>query len=341
MSNSIGIIYRLTTFGESHGPAIGGVIDGVPAGWALSADTVQSDLDERRPGGGGLATSRREPDRVRFLSGLFEGMTTGTPIGFVIENTNARSSDYDALRGIYRPSHADMTYDLKYGHRDYRGGGRASARETACRVVAGSVAAQYLALSGITISARAERIGPLELPRDADRLEALTAGLRATGDSVGGIVRCDVTGLPAGLGEPLYDKLSARLAFAMMSIPGAKGFDYGDGFDMAAMRGSEANDPFVPGPDGVPLTASNHSGGIQGGISNGAPVTMRIAFKPIATIMQTQRTVTRSGEPVEFRAAGRHDVCIVPRAVPVVRAMAAITIMDALLLSRASQPERR
>lgn len=338
MSNTIGTIYRLTTFGESHGPAIGGVIDGVPAGWQLSVETIQNALDERRPGGGGLATTRREPDRVRLLSGLFEGLTTGTPIGFIIENTNARSTDYDSLRDIYRPSHADFTYDMKYHHRDHRGGGRASARETACRVVAGSIAEQFLSLHGISIQACADRIGPLQLPRDNDKIEDLTLQLRATGDSVGGIVRCSVNGVPPGLGEPVYGKLQARLAFAMMSIPGVKGFDYGTGFDSATMYGSESNDSFGLDQENRTIPLTNRSGGIQGGISNGAEITMRVAFKPIATIMQTQHTVTRDGREVEFKAKGRHDVCIVPRAVPVVRAMAAMTVMDAWLLSRSSAP---
>ncbi len=338
MGNTFGKIYTLTTFGESHGPAIGGIIDGVPAGWQLDIDAIQRALDERRPGKGGLATTRREPDQVKILSGIFEGTTTGTPVGFIIENTNARSSDYDLLRDIYRPSHADYTYDMKYHHRDHRGGGRASARETACRVVGGAVAEQFLTLQGITVKAWADRIGPLKLPEEEAKLDELTARLRAAGDSVGGIVRCSISGVPVGLGEPLYDKLQAKLSAAMMSIPGAKGFDYGTGFESAGMCGLESNDPFGIDENGDIITLTNNSGGIQGGISNGAEITLRVAFKPIATIMHTQHSVTRDRMEVEYKAPGRHDICIVPRAVPVVRAMAAMTIMDAWLMRRASEP---
>ena len=337
MSNSFGEVFRLTTFGESHGPAIGGVIDGVPAGCPISLEAIQTDLDRRRPGGGGLATTRREPDRVEILSGIFEGVTLGTPIGFIIRNTSQRSADYDLTRHVYRPSHADYTYQAKYGVRDHRGGGRASARETACRVVAGSVARQILQQQGITISAWASRIGMLELPAQEAQLDDYTRSLRATGDTVGGIVECEVTGTPAGLGEPLFGKLQARLAEAMLSIPAVKGFEYGDGFEMACMQGSDANDPFDIDDDGRIITTSNHSGGIQGGISNGAPITMRVAFKPVATIMQPQNTVDDQGRHAVLEPRGRHDVCVVPRAVPVVEAMAAMVILDAFLLNRLSR----
>ena len=337
MGNSFGNIFRLTTFGESHGAAIGGVIDGVPAGCRIDAELIQDELRKRRPGAGPLGTTRREPDEVELLSGLMEGVTTGTPIGFIIRNTNQRSNDYDAMRHLFRPSHADYTYQVKYGVRDYRGGGRTSARETACRVVGGAVAQQILAEFGITIDAYASRIGPLQLPADSARLEALTAELRAAGDTVGGVVSCTINGVPAGVGEPLFDKLQARLAAAMLSVPAAKGFEYGDGFALAAMRGSEANDRFIPSPEGGITTVTNHSGGIQGGISNGQPITMRVAFKPVATLMRPQETVDDCGNPATLQPRGRHDVCVVPRAVPVVKAMAALVVLDALLAQRLSR----
>lgn len=337
MGNSFGIIFKLTTFGESHGAAIGGVVDGVPAGLPLSTDAIQQALDRRRPGAGGASTTRRESDRVTLLSGVFEGMTLGTPIGFVIENTNSRSEDYGPLRDLYRPSHADYTYDAKYGFRDYRGGGRASARETACRVVGGAIAEQILATRGIAVDAYALRIGNLRLPEQADQVDDLMLRLRREGDTIGGIVGCRISGLPAGLGDPVFDKLQARLAYAMMSIPAAKGFDYGTGFDSAEMRGSEANDRFTTDSSGNIVTASNNSGGIQGGITNGMDIYLRVAFKPIATIMQPQLTVSRDGSPATLGPRGRHDVCALPRAIPVVRAMAAMTVADAMLLNRSSR----
>lgn len=337
MGNSFGIIFKLTTFGESHGAAIGGVVDGVPAGLPLSTDAIQQALDRRRPGAGGASTTRRESDRVTLLSGVFEGMTLGTPIGFVIENTNSRSEDYGQLRELYRPSHADYTYDAKYGFRDYRGGGRASARETACRVVGGAIAEQILATRGIAVDAYALRIGNLRLPEQADQVDDLMLRLRREGDTIGGIVGCRISGLPAGLGDPVFDKLQARLAYAMMSIPAAKGFDYGTGFDSAEMRGSEANDRFTTDSSGNIVTTSNNSGGIQGGITNGMDIYLRVAFKPIATIMQPQLTVSRDGSPATLGPRGRHDVCALPRAIPVVRAMAAMTVADAMLLNRSSR----
>lgn len=337
MGNSFGIIFKLTTFGESHGAAIGGVVDGVPAGLQISTDAIQQALDRRRPGAGGASTTRRESDRVTLLSGVFEGMTLGTPIGFVIENTNSRSEDYGQLRELYRPSHADYTYDAKYGFRDYRGGGRASARETACRVVGGAIAEQILATRGIAVDAYALRIGNLRLPEQADQVDDLILRLRREGDTIGGIVGCRISGLPAGLGDPVFDKLQARLAYAMMSIPAAKGFDYGTGFDSAEMRGSEANDRFTTDSSGNIVTTSNNSGGIQGGITNGMDIYLRVAFKPIATIMQPQLTVSRDGSPATLGPRGRHDVCALPRAIPVVRAMAAMTVADAMLLNRSSR----
>lgn len=328
--NTFGNNFRLTTFGESHGPAIGGVIDGMPAGIRIDLDQVQAQLDRRRPGQNAYVTARREADRVRILSGLMPDgcTTTGTPIGFVIENTDARSADYAEMEHIYRPSHADYTYQARYGVRDHRGGGRASARETAARVVGGAFARQWLATLGISITAWMDQIGP---ERTEERMLALIQQIRSEGDSIGGYVGCRIDGLPAGVGSPVADKLSARLAGAMMSIPAAKGFELGMGFDGCLKRGSEMIDEFYTEADGTVRTHTNHSGGVQGGISNGMPVTMRVAFKPTATLGREVNTVTDSGEPTTLKARGRHDPCVVPRAVPVVEAMAAITVADLLL----------
>lgn len=352
--NSFGQILRLTTFGESHGPAIGGVLDGVPAGFDIDVAQIQTALDRRRPGGDAKGSRRRETDKVQILSGIFEGKTLGTPIGFIIPNTDANSADYEELRNVYRPNHADYTYDVKYGIRDYRGGGRASARETACRVCAGAIAEQILHRSGIQIGAYTARIGdfscfieyevdkeavyssPVRFPykETSDRIEELLDELGREGDTIGGEVGCTIVGIPPGLGEPVFDKLQARLSAAMMSIPAAKGFEYGDGFKAARMRGSESIDRFVPG-DKISIS-DNHSGGIQGGISNGKPIYFRVAFKPIATMMRAVDTVDSNGVGVALEARGRHDVCAVPRAVPVVEAMAALVVLDAMLLHRAS-----
>ena len=351
--NSFGRILRLTTFGESHGPAIGGVLDGVPSGYAIDPEAVQSALDRRRPGGSPLASQRRESDRVQILSGIFEGVTLGTPIGFVIPNTDARSEDYERLRHVFRPNHADYTYQAKYGIRDHRGGGRASARETACRVAAGAIAARILAAHGVGLCAYTSSIGGVSYEcadPDADRVYADdvrcpdpdTAALmrrkiaeaRAAGDTVGGTVSCVIRGVPAGLGEPVFGKLQATLAAAMMGIPAAKGFEYGLGFAAPLASGSESADFFTPGQP--PATATNHSGGIQGGISNGQEIRFTVAFKPAPTMMRTVPTVNDRGEAVELTMTGRHDPCVVPRAVPVVEAMAALVILDALLLHRAS-----
>lgn len=351
MSNTFGEIFRLTTFGESHGPAIGGVIDGMPAGIAVDLDALSQAMARRRPGQSTLTTSRTEADEVTLLSGVFEGVTTGTPIGFTIANTNSRSSDYDALRHIYRPSHADYTYAAKYGIRDHRGGGRSSARETATRVAAGAIAMMALRPLGITIRAYTSQIGaiavdadysklPLELTEqnavrcpDADKAAEMARAIeeaRRDGDTLGGVVTCIITGCPAGLGQPMYGKLQARLADAMMSINAAKAFEYGMGFDGCSKRGSEVVDTFVPGP----RTLSNHSGGIQGGISNGEDIYFRVGFKPVATMLRPTATITDSGEATEVTPHGRHDVCVVPRAVPVVEAMAAMVILDAVLLNK-------
>lgn len=351
--NTIGNIFRLTTFGESHGPAIGGVIDGCPAGIAVDFDALSHMMARRRPGQSAVVSSRNEPDEVTFLSGILSGVTTGTPIAYTIANTNARSTDYEWLADTFRPSHADFTYQAKYGIRDHRGGGRASARETASRVVAGALAKQILADRGINIEAYTLSIGSVAVPdhtprRYADNpvfcpsTEAATQMIelikqaRDNGDTLGGIVGCTVSGAPLGLGEPVYSKLSAMLAAAMMSIPAAKGFDYGMGFDGVSLPGSRVIDTFITDRTTHRITtATNHSGGIQGGISNGADITMRVAFKPVATMMRPLDTVDSNGHHVTIQPRGRHDVCVVPRAVVVVEAMAAIVILDALMMARA------
>ncbi len=357
--NTFGRIFRLTSFGESHGPAIGGVIDGMQPGIGIDLSRVQAALDRRRPGQSSITTSRRESDRVEILSGLIDGVTAGTPIGFIIRNSDRHSADYDNLRHAFRPSHADFTYQARYGLRDHRGGGRSSARETAVRVVAGAFAMQALEKSDIGIVAYTSSIGGIELkknypqldlglvesspvrcpdPDTARQMESLIEKVRSEGDTVGGVVTCVVRGLPAGVGQPVFGKLHARLADAMMSINAAKAFEYGMGFEGCRHRGSEMNDAWLA-PDDItprPHTATNHSGGIQGGISNGEDIYMRVGFKPVATLLQDVATIDDRLRPVTLRARGRHDACVVPRAVPVVEAMAAITVYDALLLSRAS-----
>ncbi len=321
--NTIGKILTLSTFGESHGPAMGGVLDGVPAGVDIDLDALQRFVDRRRPGQTVGASSRGEQDRVEVLSGIWQGKTLGTPIGFIVRNTDARSEDYEPLARCFRPNHADYTWQVKYGIRDPRGGGRASARETVARVVAGGIAMQVLGRLGITIEAVARAADAATLQR-----------VMADGDTLGGIIECVVHGAPAGLGEPVYGKLHARLAAAMMSIPSVHGFEYGDGFEMAAKRGSEVMDTFEKRDDGSIGTATNHSGGIQGGISNGEDIVMRVAFKPVPTLMREVPTVDRDGNPVTLPPRGRHDVCVVPRAVPVVEAMAALVILDNYLIKK-------
>ena len=327
--NAFGTIYRLTTFGESHGPAIGGVIDGVPAGLAIDLAEVQKQLARRRPGQSVLTTARNEADQVEFLSGMLDGVTLGTPIGFIIRNTDHRSADYNALAAVYRPNHADFTYDAKYGIREVRGGGRASARATASLVVGGAIAMQALAKTGISISAEVVSIGGIT--GSIAEMENVIARAKAAGDSVGGCVQCVVRGVPAGLGEPVGSKLQAMLAQAMMSINAVKGFEYGDGFASADMTGSEAADEFTTTSDGTIRTVSNHSGGIQGGISNGEDIIFRVAFKPVPTIAKTLTTVDKHGNKIELAAHGRHDPCIAHRAVPVVEAVTAAVLLDLLL----------
>ena len=321
--NTIGKILTLTTFGESHGPAMGGVLDGVPAGVDIDLEALQRFVDRRRPGQTVGASSRGEQDRVEVLSGIWQGKTLGTPIGFIVRNTDARSEDYEPLARCFRPNHADYTWQVKYGIRDPRGGGRASARETVARVVAGGIAMQVLGRLGITIEAVARAADAATLQR-----------VMADGDTLGGIIECVVHGAPAGLGEPVYGKLHARLAAAMMSIPSVHGFEYGDGFEMAAKHGSEVMDTFEKCADGSIGTVTNHSGGIQGGISNGEDIVMRVAFKPVPTLMRDIPTVDLDGNPVTLPPRGRHDVCVVPRAVPVVEAMAALVILDNYLIKK-------
>ena len=321
--NTLGKILTLTTFGESHGPAMGGVLDGMPAGVDIDLDALQRFVDRRRTGQTAGSSTRDEQDRVEVLSGIWQGKTLGTPIGFIVRNTDARSADYDDIARCYRPNHADFTWEKKYGLRDPRGGGRASARETVARVVAGGIAIQALNKLGITIEAAAYPLDTAELQRAV-----------AEGDTLGGIIECTVKGAPAGLGEPLFGKLHAQLAAAMMSIPSVHGFEYGDGFELAAKRGSEVTDLFERRADGSIGTLTNHSGGIQGGISNGEDIVMRIAFKPVPTLMREVPTVDRNGNPVTLQPRGRHDVCVVPRAVPIVEAMAALVILDNYLIKK-------
>ena len=345
--NTIGKILTLTTFGESHGPAMGGVLDGMPAGVKIDLEALQRFVDRRRTGQTTGSSSRDEKDRVEVLSGIWQGETLGTPIGFVVRNTDARSDDYKELASVYRPNHADFTWQAKYGIRDPRGGGRASARETVARVVAGGIAIQALATLGITIEASISSLG--HHSRDAKSCESVGNATEscvstdelerviADGDTLGGIVSCTVKGVPAGLGEPVFGKLQAQLAAAMMSIPSVHGFEYGDGFEMATKRGSEVMDVFEKRPDGSIGTVTNHSGGIQGGISNGEEITMRIAFKPVPTLMRPIDTVDHDGNAVTLQPRGRHDVCVVPRALPIVEAMAALVILDAYLLKKTNR----
>ncbi|WP_298896209.1 chorismate synthase [uncultured Psychroserpens sp.] len=347
--NSFGKIFKLSTFGESHGIAIGGVIDGCPAGLKLDLDAIQAEMDRRKPGQSDIVTQRKEPDSVEFLSGIFEGQTTGTPIGFIIRNTNQKSKDYSHIKDVYRPSHADYTYEKKYGVRDYRGGGRSSARETACRVVAGAIAKQLL--STIKINAYTSSVGDLFLEKPyqdldfskiesnsvrcpdettAEQMISKIKAIRKEGDTIGGTVTCVLQNVPIGLGEPVFDKLHADLGKAMLSINAVKGFEYGSGFCGAKMKGSEHNDLF--NEDGT--TTTNLSGGIQGGISNGMDIYFRVAFKPVATIIQKQEALNSSGDLVEMQGKGRHDPCVVPRAIPIVEAMAALVLADFYLLNK-------
>ena len=341
--NSFGTLFKLTTFGESHGKAIGGIIDGCPAGLTIDFDAIETEMNRRKPGQSKIVTQRKEPDTVQFLSGIFEGKTTGTPIGFMIENSNQKSKDYSHIKDSYRPSHADLTYDQKYGHRDYRGGGRSSARETASRVAAGAIAKQLL--KPISITAYTSSVGTLKLDKtytDVDfseiennpvrvadakmavEMENYIKHIRKQGDTVGGTVTCVIKNVPMGLGEPVFDKLHAELGKAMLSINAVKGFEYGSGFKGTTMTGSQHNDEINPDH----TTKTNFSGGIQGGISNGMDIYFNVAFKPVATIMQSQPTINKEGDNVTMEGKGRHDPCVVPRAVPIVEAMAALVLAD-------------
>ena len=357
MSNTFGHLFRLTTFGESHGEAIGGVIDGMPAGIDIDMDFIQQELNRRRPGQSVLTTSRQEADKVELLSGVFEGKSTGTPIGFLVRNTNQHSNDYDNLHDVFRPSHADFTYYIKYGIRDHRGGGRSSARETIARVVGGAIAKLALRQIGVSITAYTQQVGCIRLeksytaydfneiernpvrcpdPEKAAEMEALIKEVKEAGDTIGGAICCVVKGCPVGLGEPVFGKLHAALACAMMCINAAKGFEYGEGFNGLAMRGSEQNDIFYNN-DGTISTRTNHSGGIQGGISNGQDIYFRVAFKPVATLLSEQQTVDINGNEAIVKAKGRHDPCVLPRAVPIVEAMTAMTILDYYLLNKTAK----
>jgi len=350
--NSFGNIFKLSTFGESHGEAIGGVIDGCPSGIHLDLNAIQNEMERRKPGQSAIVTQRKEPDEVKFLSGIFEGQTTGTPIGFIIENANQKSKDYSHIKDSYRPSHADYTYDKKYGVRDYRGGGRSSARETACRVVAGAIAKQVI--KDIKINAYVSSVGELELQKPYTELDLSKTEsnevrcpdenvaaqmiqkikeIKKQGDTIGGTITCVIQNVPIGLGEPVFDKLHADLGKAMLSINAVKGFEYGSGFYGTKMMGSEHNDVF--NSDGS--TKTNFSGGIQGGISNGEDIYFNVAFKPVATTMQKQDTIDKEGNTVEMQGKGRHDPCVVPRAVPIVEAMAALVILDHWLLNKMYQ----
>ncbi len=354
--SSFGHLFRLTTFGESHGAAVGVVVDGCPPGVELEVEEVQRDLDRRRPGQSRLVTQRDENDAVEILSGLYDGLSTGTPIAMMVRNADHRPGAYDHLRDVYRPSHADYTYEAKYGHRDHRGGGRASARETIGRVAAGAVARKLLAtVADIEVLAWVDQVNDIDAevdpgtatfaaveadptrcpnPEAAKRMTGAIEQARRDGDSLGGVVTVIARNVPPGLGEPVFDKLDADLAKAMLSLPAAKGFEIGSGFAGTRMTGTTHNDPFEPGSDG-PITTTNHSGGVQGGISNGADVICRVAFKPTATIASEQKTVTTAGEPTVLAAKGRHDPCVLPRAVPVVEAMALLVLADHYLRQRA------
>jgi chorismate synthase len=354
--NSYGKIFRITTFGESHGPAIGVVIDGCPAGLIIDETFIQSELDRRKPGQSKITTQRKEEDVFKVLSGVFESKTTGAPIAIVIENQDQRSKDYGHLENTFRPSHADYTYDAKYGHRDYRGGGRSSARETAARVAAGAVAKLFLKKEGVDINAFVSQVGELKAPHytqldlkktesnivrcpdqaTAEKMIALIDQVRLDRDTVGGVVTCVIRNTPVGLGEPVFDKLHAELGKAMLGINAVKGFEYGSGFEGVILRGSQHNDEFYS-DEGTIRTKTNHSGGVQGGISNGEDIYFNVAFKPVATIMQDQQTVDIDGNPTTVSGKGRHDPCVLPRAVPIVEAMAALVLVDFVLRNKTSQ----
>lgn len=355
--NTFGNLFTITTFGESHGVAVGGVIDGMPAGIPVDESFLQKEMARRRPGQSAITTGRNEADHVEILSGVFEGKTTGTPIGFEVRNSNQHSNDYENMRNLFRPSHADYTYTEKYGIRDHRGGGRSSARETLSRVVGGAFAKMALRRLGITITAYTSQVGDIKLPglyqdydletiednavrcpdnEVAEQMETLIKQVKNDGDTIGGVITCVIKGVPAGLGEPAFGKLHAALGGAMLSINACKGFEYGMGFEGVGKRGSQMNDPFVV-KDGKVKTATNNSGGIQGGISNGEDIYFRCAFKPVATLLQDIKTIDTNLEPTVLETKGRHDPCVLPRAVPIVEAMAAMTILDFYLMRKSNR----
>lgn len=357
MGNTFGKLFKITTFGESHGKALGAIVEGCPAGLSLDEDKIRQEMQRRKPGQSKITTQRKEEDEIEILSGVFEGKTTGTPIGIVIPNSDQKSKDYSHISDKFRPSHADFTYFEKYGIRDYRGGGRSSARETAARVAGGAIAKQFLATKGIQIQAYVSQVGDLILeksyrelnlslaeenivrcpdPEMAERMISLIDSVRLDRDTIGGVITCVIQNCPPGLGEPVFDRLHAELGKAMLSINAVKGFEYGSGFEGVKMRGSQHNDTFVKEGDKV-KTLTNHSGGIQGGISNGEDIFFKVAFKPVATIMQDQESLNEAGDSVTVSGKGRHDPCVVPRAVPIVEAMAALVIADYLLLSKTNK----
>ncbi|MBP7508297.1 MAG: chorismate synthase [Prolixibacteraceae bacterium] len=355
--NSFGNIFRLTTFGESHGSGIGGIIDGCPAGLSIDIDMIQAELNRRKPGQSKITTQRNEPDNVEFFSGIFEGKTTGTPIGFIVRNKDQHSNDYNNLKDVFRPSHADYTYSQKYGIRDHRGGGRSSARETIARVVGGAIAKQLIAVNGISIQAFVSSVSDISLnipyyeldlsqtesnivrcphSETAKRMIERIEEAGRNHDTVGGTITCVIKGVPAGLGAPVFNKLHADLGFAMLGINAVKGFEYGSGFEGTKLNGSQHNDEFV-NENGIVKTITNHSGGIQGGISNGQDIYLRVAFKPIATLLKEQKTIDKDLKETSITIQGRHDPCVLPRAVPIVESMAALVIADHILLSRNSK----
>lgn len=355
--NKFGKLFSVTTFGESHGAAIGGVIDGCPSGILIDFKKIQSELDRRKPGQSSIVTSRSEGDQVEFLSGFFEGKTTGTPIGFIVKNNDQKSEDYSNIKDKFRPSHADYTYEAKYGIRDYRGGGRSSARETLARVIAGAIAKQLLANLGIEVIAYVSQVGAIKTTKSYKELDfglieasivrcpdsevaksmiELIEVVKSEGDTIGGLISAVVKGVPAGLGEPVFDKLHAELGKAMLSINAVKAFEIGSGFDSVSFKGSELNDEFIIN-DGEITTKTNNSGGVQGGISNGEDITFRIAFKPVSSIRKTQDSVNKAGEEVKLETHGRHDPCVLPRAVPIVEAMAALVILDYYLIQQSQK----
>jgi chorismate synthase len=359
MAGSVfGKAFMISTFGESHGPAVGVTIDGCPAGVPVSIEDIQHQLTRRKPGQSAIVTQRKEADQVEILSGVFEGHTTGTPISLLVRNKDQKSKDYDHIKDKFRPSHADYTYTEKYGNRDYRGGGRSSARETVARVAAGAIAASLLSKFNITVNSWVSQVGSIALPEEhvdfskidsnivrcpdaeiASTMIDYIKQIRKEGDTVGGLISCQIDGVPVGLGQPVFDKLHADLGKAMLSINAVKGFEYGSGFDCVAMRGSEHNDLFVKEGDSV-ITKTNYSGGVQGGISNGMPINFRVAFKPVATLMKDQSSIDKSGEQATVTGKGRHDPCVVPRAVPIVDAMAALVVADHLLRSQSDRVEQ-